>query len=73
MKLDYQVHSLSVDQAPVMAKVAGKEREVLAEVLTVELTGPGSALTFRFDDVEAAQKLFGKRGKKVTLTFAGAK
>jgi len=72
VKLEYEVHSATVDQAEVEATVKGKERKVLADVLTVELVAEGSALTFRFDDVEKAEKLF-KVGKKVTLTFAGGK
>lgn len=72
MKLDYSVHSVSRDEHTITAKVAGKDRQVKAEVLTVELTAPGSAVTFRFEDADEAEKLF-KAGKPVTLTFAGAK
>jgi hypothetical protein len=72
MKLVYEVHSVVTDTLSIIAQVNGKDREVLSEVLTVELTAPGSALTFRFDDIPVAEKLFAK-GKKVTLTFAGAK
>lgn len=73
MKLDFKVHSVGRDQAPMTVKIGGKDREVTAEVLTVELVGEGSALTFRFDDIEEAEKLFDKVGKKITLSFAGAK
>lgn len=73
MKLDYAVHSVSRDKAAMTAMVNGKERQVEGDVLTVELVGEGSALTFRFDDVEEAVKLFSKPGKAITLTFAGAK
>lgn len=72
MNLEYEVHSVSDDEATIVANVGGKDREVRADVLSVELTRPGSALTFRFDEVEDARKLF-KVGKTVTLTFAGAK
>lgn len=72
MKLEYKVHSATVDQSEMTAKVGGKDRTVLGNVLTVELVADGSALTLRFDEVEAAQKLF-KPGKKITLSFAGAK
>lgn len=72
MKLDYEVHTVVRDEAPIIAQVNGKDREVRSDVLTVELAAPGSGLTFRFDDIAAAEKIF-KPGKKVTLTFAGAK
>jgi len=72
MKLDYSVHSVGKDRSEITAKVGGKDRQVLADVLTVELVAEGSALTFRFDDVEDAEKLF-QRGKKISLTFAGVK
>ncbi len=72
MKLEYKVHTVAKDQSQVMAQIGGKDRQVLAEVLTVELVADGSALTFRFDDVEDAEKLF-RQGKKIRLTFAGAK
>lgn len=72
MKLTYEVHSVAEDKATITAQVNGKDREVLSDVLTVELVAPGSGLTFRLDDIPAAKKLFVK-GKKVTLTFAGAK
>lgn len=72
MKLDYKVHSVALDQTQMTASVGGKSRTVLGEVATVELVAEGSALTFRFDDVEAAQKLF-KKGGKIHLTFTGAK
>lgn len=72
MKLVYKVHSVVEDEATITASVNGKDREVRSDVLTVELTAPGSGLTLRFDDIEAAKKLF-QTGKSVTLTFAGAK
>lgn len=71
MKLEFSVHSVSRHSAPIVAKVGGKDREVMAEVMEVELTAPGSALTLRFDDIEEAEKVF--KGKKVTLTIAGVK
>ena len=71
MKLTYSVHTIANDKATITAQVNGKDREVQADVLVVELTAPGSALTFRFDDVDEAKKLFAM-GKTVSLTF-GAK
>lgn len=72
MKLKYQVHSAVKSEAEMTVKIDGKDRQVRGDVYVVELTAPGSALTFRFDDIEKAEKLF-KTGKPVTLTFAGAK
>lgn len=72
MKLTYEVHTVARDETTMTAKVGGQDREVRGDVLSVELTAPGSALTFRFDDVAAAEKVF-QPGKKVTLSFAGVK
>lgn len=74
MKLEYKVHTVTTDETEITAKVHGKDRQVKTDVLTVELVNEemGSALTFRFDDVEAASKIF-KDGKKVTVSFMGAK
>jgi len=72
MKLEGKVHSAVVDHAEVEATVNGKKRNVLAEVLTVEIVIDGKGKTFHFDDVEAAQEIF-KPGKKVGITFAGVK
>ncbi len=72
MKLTYNVHSISCDAAEITAQVAGVDRQATIEVATVELTAPGTAVTFRFDDVEAAHKLF-QIGKPVDLSFAKGK
>lgn len=72
MKLEYEVHSVVADEATITVNHKGKDIEARTDVLTVELVAPGSALTFRFEDTEEAAKLF-KQGKKITLTFAGAK
>lgn len=73
MKLEYSVHSVARGEATMTVKVNGRDREVRSDALVVELVREGSALTFRFDDVEEAEKLFTKAGKKITLSFAGAK
>jgi len=72
MKLIYSVHSAVEDKATITAQVNGKDREVQIDALVVELVGNGSALTFRFDELDEAKKLF-VVGKNVTLTFGGAK
>jgi hypothetical protein len=76
MKLEYKVHSVARDKSPITVSHKGKDREVLADVLTVELVNDASVLTLRLDDVEEAEKLFGdpnKPAKAVTLTIAKGK
>lgn len=73
MKLEYKVHTVTIDQVPVTAKVGGKDREVLTDAMTVELVPveDGKVVTLQLHDAEEAEKLF-KKGKKITLTLAGA-
>jgi len=72
MKLDYKVHSVAPHERLLTVKHEGKDREVRADALRVELVGNGNAFALDYDDVAEAEKLF-KVGKPVTLTFGGSK
>lgn len=72
MKLTYSVHSAVRGESEFTINFNGKDRVVRGDALVVELTGDGSVLTLRLEDVEEAEKLF-KVGKDVALTFSGAK
>lgn len=75
MKLDYKIHSVTRNRSAVIVTHKGKDVQAEVDVLTVELVSDDNdpVITLRLDDPDEAEKLFTKPGKKITLTFAGAK